>query len=119
MNTFGPMHPVVLRDKKRPGKQLVEVHRGRRTGQFAVINQAASWREQLQAGFEGGGTDWIKHGGDTAATGIGVYGFTHIIDRPVDNVGGPCGPSGVHPPAFGDSDVAMCQAWSQEHRELI
>ena len=66
------MHPVVLGDKKRAGKQLVEVHRGCGTGQFSVANQAASWREQLQAGFVGGGTDGIKHGGD-AATAERIY----------------------------------------------
>jgi hypothetical protein len=42
---------------------------GRRTGQFPMTNQAASRREQLQAGFVGGGAYGIKHGGDTVAAG--------------------------------------------------
>ena len=89
---------------KSDPEQLVEVHRGRRTGQFAVINQAASWREQLQAGFEGGGTDWIKHGGDTAAAGISMDCFPHILNGSVDHVDGPRGANGTHPLTAGDAD---------------
>ena len=96
-DTFDPMHAVVLRNENRSGKEFVEVDVRRRTGQFPVTDQAASRREQLQAGVAGGGADRIKNRGDASAPGIFVYRFTHILNGSIDGVDGPCGANGVHP----------------------
>ena len=96
-DTFDPMHAVVLRNENRSGKEFVEVDVRRRTGQFPVTDQAASRREQLQAGVAGGGADRIKNRGDASAPGTFVYRFTHILNSSIDGVDGPCGANGVHP----------------------